>query len=132
MNRHDRILVIDHQPYWRDFYSEALKAAGFSVSSNDTYITPQNGPEDPDLVVLGCSSVGPDEQHLISQVLTGRKHVLVLATFLPWQVMRSLFLQGVDDVVDKPSNTSYLVNIVRDALNNITAQDSAREKEGIR
>jgi DNA-binding NtrC family response regulator len=111
-----RILVIDRQSYWLQFSAEVLTAAGFSVSSRATYpdvLSPQI-PEgkDADLVVLGCARVGAEEQTLIQQLLARGYHLLVLCAFLPWQDMRALFLQGVDDVADKPRNAPGLISIV--------------------
>ncbi|HZR38905.1 MAG TPA: hypothetical protein VFB12_02230 [Ktedonobacteraceae bacterium] len=119
------ILVIDHQAYWRQFSTDALSAAGYSVETLDTYtyLPPREKTSAekkmPDLVVLGCARVGPEEQELIALALTNRYHLLVLCSFLPWQEMRALFLQGVDDVVDKPYTSKYLVRIVKDAMEHV-------------
>src|SRR2546428_10040378 len=101
-----RILLIDHQLDWREASAHALKSVGFIVCTLDTYNYQASQDclkgEEPDLVVLGCVCVGPEEQRLITQILACKHHLLVLCVSLPWRVMRSLFLQGVDDVVDKP------------------------------
>ncbi len=125
MSKQQTILVLDHQDYWRDFSSQALQEAGFSVSVQDTdsYICPASefGDEPLDLVILGCTRVGPREERLISQFIQHKHHLLVLCSVLPWQMMRALFRQGVDDVVDKPFNPNGLVAVVNDALNTIAS-----------
>jgi|SRR5215469_11000805 len=114
------ILVIDHQAYWREISSSALKSVGFLVCTLDTYnyalpLDCFQG-QNPDMVVLGCAHIGPEEQKLITQILTHKHHLLVLSAHLPWQVMRSLFLQGVVDTADKPDDSISLINIVNQAL----------------
>src|SRR5438876_5600159 len=115
-----RILLIDHQSYWRKISTDALKKFGFAVNACETYnyLPSQEHVEDEnhDLIVLGCSCIGTEEQQLIDDVLAGKHHLLVLCTSLSWQTMRMLFLQGVDDIVDKPYNPAKLVKIVNQAL----------------
>ena len=93
MQKH--ILVIDRQNYWRELSVRALTEAGFSVRSLDNYdYPPSNGhleAYEPDLVVLGCASIGPDEQKVMANILEHKHHLLVLSTSLPWSVMRALF-----------------------------------------
>lgn len=132
-----RILLIDYHLYWREFSTRVLRSVGFSVCTLDTYnyIPPQdclNG-ENPDLVVLGCAQVGPEEQQLITRVLAHKHHLLVLCDFLPGQLMRSLFLQGVDDIVDKPYDPDYLITLVNEVLESLVPRNSyqAVEREGI-
>lgn len=121
------VLVIDHQPYWREFSTCVLRAAGFSAGALDNYndSSLQDGVkgEDPDLIILGCVCVGPEEQELIAQLLNDKHHLLVLCTYLPEQVMRSLFLQGVDDIVDKPFHSAALIKTVHQAFENIVSRE---------
>ncbi len=114
------ILLIDYQQYWRETATDALNSVGFLVCSVDSYnydlaLECLQGKK-PDLVVLGCMRIGLEEQSLITQVLAHKHHLLVLCVFLPWQVMRTLFVQGVDNVVDKTYNTAYLIDIVNETL----------------
>ena len=132
-----RILLIDHQYYWREISAHALKSVGFIVCTLDTYnyLLPQDclKGEDPDLVVLGCVRIGGEEQRLIAQILARKHHLLVLCDSLSWQVMRSLFLQGVDDIEDKPYDPAYMVYIVNQALESTVSRNSyqAVERNGV-
>jgi len=119
-SKHKRILIIDHQAYWRELSTQALEDVGFYVRTLATY---NQAPlqdclkgEKLDLVVLGCTRVGDEEQRLIAQVLSRRQHLLVLCVSLSLQIMRSLFLLGVDDIEDKPYNPERLITIVNQAL----------------
>jgi DNA-binding response OmpR family regulator len=131
-----RILLIDYQPYWREIFTQTLKSVGFSVCTLETYnySPPQDclQGEKPDLVVLGCAHIGPEEQQLITRILGHKHHILVLCDFLPWQEMRSLFLQGVDDITDKPYDPAYLVSIVIQTLESIVPHNGyqAVERDG--
>jgi DNA-binding response OmpR family regulator len=83
----------------------------------------QGNEQKPDLIIIGCSQVGKEEQTLIDQLLADQYHLLVVSTFLSRQMMRALFLQGVDDVADKPYNPDSLVDMVEDTLQSILARD---------
>ena len=115
-----RIVLIDHQPYWREISTNALRSSGFVVDICDTYnFLPEQEweeSENPDLVVLGCSGIRVEEQKLIDDVLAHNHHLLVLCTSLSWLTMRNLFLKGVHDIVDKPYNPASLVKIVNQTL----------------
>ncbi|MFL5655249.1 MAG: hypothetical protein ACJ8CB_13875 [Ktedonobacteraceae bacterium] len=115
-----RILLIDHQPYWREISTNALKNDGFTVGTLDNYnYLPSQEcveGENPDLIVLGCAHIETAEQQLIDYVLAHKHHLLVLCTSLSWQTMRKLFLKGVDDILDKPYNPAKLVEIVNEVL----------------
>jgi len=132
-----RILLIDRQLYWREAFAHALRSAGFIVCTLDTYnyVLPQDclKGEEPDLVVLGCVLIRPEEQMLITQILARKHHLLVLSVTLPWHIMRSLFLQGVDDVVDKPHNPATIVDFVNQMLESTVTFNSFRtvERNGI-
>jgi DNA-binding response OmpR family regulator len=132
-----RILLIDSQQHWRETATSALRSAGFSVCTLDSYncVLPHNclDGENPDLVVLGCNQIGPEEEELISQVLAHKRHLLVLCTSLSWQVMRSLFLQGVDDVADKPYYPDYVIVLVTVVLASLVPRNcyQAVERNGV-
>ena len=132
-----RILLIDHQPYWREISTNALRREGFTVGTLDTYnySLSQESVEGkkPDLVVLGCHQIETEEQKLIDDVLAHKHHLLVLCTFLSRQITRTLFLRGVDDIVDKPYNPTKLVKIVNEALESIPPRNryQAIERNGV-
>jgi DNA-binding NtrC family response regulator len=117
------ILLIDKQNSWRERSAHALRLAGFAVEALDTYTLPEallhHDDHRPDLVVLGCASVGPEEQSLINEVLLQQWHLLVLSTSLPWHTMRALFRVGANDVTDKPYDADLLVTTVNQALESI-------------
>jgi DNA-binding NtrC family response regulator len=116
------ILLIDKQTSWRERSHRALERAGFSVRSISDYTLPEQDDaqgDRPDLVVLGCASVGAAEHALIGQVLLRKLHLLVLSSSLPWHTMRALFRQGADDVTDKPYNADQLVATVHEAIESI-------------
>jgi DNA-binding NtrC family response regulator len=131
------IVLIDQQPYWRQIATEALKRVGFTVGVLDTYHypPPQHDLESgtPDLVVLGCSRIGTEEQQLIEKVLSQKHHLLVLCTSFSWQTVRTLFLQGVDDILDKPYNPMKLVKIVNHTLEATiySSQHTGAERKGV-
>lgn len=110
------ILLIDRQAYWRQISTDALEKVGFAVGALDTYDYTLTEGENPDLVLLGCARVGNEEQLLIDEMLAHKQHLLVCCTSFSGQTMRNLFLQGVDDIVDKPYNPISLVKIVWQAI----------------
>lgn len=118
------ILLIDKQHSWRERSAHALELAGFTVEALDSYRLPEellyHDRQRPDLVVLGCASVGPEEQSLINEVLLQQWHLLVLSTSLPWHTMRALFRVGANDVTDKPYDADVLVTTVNEALESIS------------
>lgn len=126
--RGKRILIIDHQKYWRELSAQALEAAGFTICEFDTYNYPLVGEcaalEPPDLVILGCTTIGPEEEALIQRVLADRRPLVVLSTSLSWLVAHSLFLAGVKDVADKPYDPGQLVTMVQQALHSTLPMDS--------
>jgi DNA-binding NtrC family response regulator len=119
-SQHKRILLIDHQSYWREFSRQALQSAGLYVHSFSTYnqkpLQKWIKGEKPDLIILGCVRIGDEERRLIRLVLDHRQHLLVLSASLPLRIMRALFLMGVDDIVDKTYDAKYLVQIVDEVL----------------
>jgi len=127
------ILLIDHQPYWREFSSQALQAVGFCVHTLGSYkqkpLRKSLKKSKPRLIVLGCSQIGDEEQRLIRMILDRKQHLLVLSTFLSLRIMRALFLQGVDDIIDKPYNAEHLVQLVNEVLANTAPRNSYQAVE---
>jgi DNA-binding NtrC family response regulator len=128
-----RILVIEKQDHWRELAVKALKHAGYEVRSLDTYTYPAPGGNGthatPDLVILGCPSIGAEERDLVDRSIRHKDHLLVLSTSLPWDDMHALFLQGVEDATEKPYDPDYLVAIVEDVLETILPRSSYRAME---
>ena len=128
-----RIVLIDRQRYWRDLFARALTSIGYFVCVLETYhyIVPFDCLQgaNPNLVILDCPQVNTAEQKLIKQILMHKHHLLVLCSSPSWQMMRALFLQGVDDVVEKPYNPEYFVHTVDQVLASITPLNSYQEVE---
>jgi DNA-binding NtrC family response regulator len=118
-----KIVVIDRQHSWLERSARALRKEGFAVKTLDHYnYPPSDAAADapPRLVVLGCASVGPDEQELINRIIAHKDHVLVLSTSLPWNVQRELFLHGVADATDKPYDASGVIVTVNQVLDSLS------------
>jgi DNA-binding response OmpR family regulator len=126
--RPKRVLIIDVLDYWRQLSVKALEKAGFSAHTLSSYDYPpsasQTQEEIPDLVILGCAHISPEEKQLIKRVLKREQRLLVLSTSLSTKVMRTLFLAGVDDVVNKPYDPDRLVSIVEQALQSTSVLNS--------
>jgi DNA-binding response OmpR family regulator len=139
MNPHGskHILLIDSQQYWRESTTSALRSAGFSVNQHDMYncVPPHNSMdgENPDLIVLGCNQIGPEEEDTINHILAQKHHLLVLCAFLPLQMMRSLFLRGVDDIADKPDDPHKVIVLVTVVLASLVPRNcyQAVERNGV-
>ena len=116
------IVVIDHQPYWREFATATLQAAGYAVSSYACYdevLPPQQDEQEISLVLLGCSRLECEERLLITRLLARGQHVIVFVSSLSTQVMRVLFIRGVEDAVDRTYDPEELVDVVAQALERI-------------
>ena len=100
-----------------------LKDEGYSVEGSSNYLDHSLRQTNPDLIILGCARVGSEELQFIKQLLLEKHHLLVLSAYLPKSVMRSLFMQGVDDIVDKPYSSNALVQIVREVLDTIAQHE---------
>jgi DNA-binding response OmpR family regulator len=113
------VFLIDRQVTWRHRSTQALEAHGYAVHALESYEYPladTNGiQQPPDLVVLGCASVGYEEQQLIQRIVENRHPLLVLCSLLSSQLMRMLFLAGAKDVAIKPYDGDGLVAIVSEA-----------------
>jgi DNA-binding response OmpR family regulator len=118
--RRIRLLIIDKQDYWRELSASALRSVDYDVNTQPNYTFPPPGGEwvegYPDLVILGCARVGPAEMDLIKTILEREAHLLVLSTSLSWQMMRTIFLAGADDVEGKSYDPTRLIHVVKEAL----------------
>jgi DNA-binding response OmpR family regulator len=126
-----RILIVDRQNYWRQTAAEVLAEKGCQVLTLDHYdyapTTAYFNDHPPDLIILGCATITREEHVFIQKVLEDNCHLLVLCLSLPWTDMRALFLAGADDVADKTYDPVRLVDIVRDAFENVSARQSEDE-----
>ena len=117
----------EHSRFPKDVYESKMLPRQEQAFTTAHYREEEGGNRDlpleqrPDLIIVGCTQVGQEEQILIEHLLTAQHHLLVVCTFLPRQVMRSLFLQGVDDVTDKPYTSTDLITIVQNVLQSIRA-----------
>lgn len=115
-----RILIIDTQRYWRELATSVLRDQGFRVCDLATYSSFPDAQcfqgEKPDLVVLGCATVGPGEKDLIARIQHQHYTLLVLCTILSSELIRSLFLQKVDDIAEKSYHPGQLIQTLRRAI----------------
>ncbi len=113
------VFLIDQQATWRNRSANALEAHGYAVRVLGSYEYPlpdANGiMQQPDLVVLGCATIGPEEQQLIERVVENQHPLVVLCSLLSSQLMRMLFLAGAKDVAVKPHDETDLLAIVSEA-----------------
>ena len=125
------ILVLDRQSYWREFATETLRSAGHPVSALASYDEAPTAQEErkgqtATLVLLGCPAIEREERLLIARLLVRGHYVIAFATSLPIQVMRTLFIKGVEDAVDKTYDAAELVDIVEQALERIAERKHAQ------
>ncbi len=126
-SKSQRILIIDHQDYWREITAKVLKDSGFLVRVLNNYdyspsIDIEGGA--PDLIVLGCASIKREERELIEKILANKIHLLVFSASLPWGDMRNVFLTGADDITDKSYDPQRLVITIKEAFTSISARNS--------
>lgn len=122
-----KVLVIDKLEHWRKLSHSTLKMAGFKVRVLDNYscpLSPEFNNTSVDLIILGCACIGAEELKFIARVRLNQLRLLVLCTFLRLRVMRLLFLQGVDDVAEKPFNPKQLLEVVDHSIQNIAARSA--------
>ena len=137
LSKTKQVLIIDKQSFWRDKARKALIGKGYRVQTCNNYdYDPSHGyfPEGPpDLVILGCPNLKYEERALIDKVLADHRHLVVFCSSLPWGDMRTLFMAGADDVVDKPYDSARVVTIVEEAFANMGNSNSFRpgERKGV-
>jgi DNA-binding NtrC family response regulator len=116
------LLIIDRYPYWLTFAANTLQMAGYRVYTINSYedILPElSKGQTFNLVILGCANVALAERLLITHLLTQHLHLIVLAKTLPSGMIRTLFLQGVDDVVEKTHDSTRLLSYVDQVIQRI-------------
>lgn len=123
------IFVIDRQAYWRDLTTEALRSSGYIVVPYADY------DEEPPLAqegqgfalaLLGCRAVESEERQLVARLLAQKHAVIVLASSFSIQVMRALFIKGVEDVVDRTYDADEIVQIVEQTLERLATRKRLR------
>lgn len=70
----------------------------------------------PELTILYCSQMSSDEYNLIQSILTKSLRVVVQCPDLPWGDMRRLFLHGVSDATDDPTNPNALFELIDNSI----------------
>jgi len=120
--KNKRILIIDHQKYWRELLADTLAEADSQVTLLEDYDYQTEAPyfasgKAPDLVIIGCVRIGPEERELFHRVLEDGLHLMVFSTLLPTDEMRELFREGAEDVADKTYDKKRLVNAVEEVFN---------------
>lgn len=122
-----RVLIVDEDPYWRDFSAAALKKKGFAVETSTNLDLLENHlAEGPDIVVLGFAAVGERELGAVNAMLdrSTDRRVLVFSTSLPLKTVRQLFRLGATDVTPKLFAPDELVGLVVEELEEEAAESS--------
>jgi DNA-binding NtrC family response regulator len=130
------LLIIDCQTYWHTFAANVLQVAGYDVQTLESYedVLPEVEKRRTfNLVILGCSNVAVSERLLITHLLAQHLHLIVLANTLTSTMIRALFLQGVDDAVEKTHDGAYLLSCIDQALERIAwrKQHQFLERRGV-
>lgn len=122
VRQHSSLLIIDRYTYWLTFAANTLRMAGHRVYTLESYedVLPElERRQTFNLVILGCANVAAAERRLITHLLTQRLHLVVLANTLTSETIRTLFLQGVDDVVEKTYDSARLLSYVDQVMQRI-------------
>ncbi len=125
---HMKIVVIDLQSYWRDYSAETLRSAGHQIRTLQSYqeaLQLSRERTSWDLILLGCAHVTQEEQRLVAHLIAQQQAVIVLATALSLQDLRSLFLQGARDVADKTYDPAELLTIVAQAQEQLAQRENS-------
>jgi DNA-binding NtrC family response regulator len=136
LRQHNTLLVIDHQTYWHTFAANALQVTGYHVQTLQSYedVLPElEKGQVFNLVILGCTNVDVPERLLIAHLLRRHLHLIVLANVLTSAMIRTLFLQGVEDVVEKTHDGTHLLFYVDQAIERIASREKHHfsEKRGV-
>jgi DNA-binding NtrC family response regulator len=120
--KNKRILVIDRQKYWRELVADTLAETDYQVTLLDDYNYDTEAAyftdgKTPDLVIMGCVRIGPEERELIHRILEDGLHLMVFSSLLPAAEMRDLFREGAEDVADKTYDQERLVTAVEEVFN---------------
>ena len=135
--KNKRILIIDRQRYWRELLAGTLAEVDSQVTLLDDYdyrteATYFESGKPPDLVIIGCVRIGPEERELFHRILEDGLHLMVFSTLLPTDEMRELFREGAEDVTDKTYDRDRLVNAVEGVFNAWEGDSYRRaEKKGL-
>lgn len=117
------LLIIDHQAYWHTFAANALQSTGYHVQTLASYedVLPElEKGQIFNLIILGCTDVNVPERLLITHLLAQHLHLIVFASRLTSTMIRALFLQGVNDVVEKTHGKTLLLSYVDQAIERIS------------
>jgi len=119
------ILIIDQEPEWGGFFSDALKANDLIVHSASriedaiSFLSTESGSK-PDLILVDATFVEKDENGITSLIRIAKdqkKPVIILFATEPTnQKLRNSFQLGVSDCVRRPVNEDSLLMIVNQAL----------------
>jgi DNA-binding response OmpR family regulator len=112
------VVLIERQDFWRRRCASALQERGYSVLQFATYDVEGRlpSPAATDLVVLGCTTVGPAEVCLIGEIRRLREPVLLVCTLAEPRAVRAGFTAGAGDVVERCYDAAGMVATVDRAL----------------
>lgn len=122
------ILIIDRQNSWREEAAAALGSSGYIVYTQDRYEYPVSITQKPDLIIFGCVRIRREERRFIKKLMMDKQHLLVLSSSLPWSLVRPLFLEGVEDVTEKPYQKDRILKAVEEVFYNMSPKDAFHER----
>ena len=77
-----KVLVLDQQEYWREFAERSLEVSNFVIVNRadprHLGVFRYTSIYRPDLVILGCVAIGPEELSTIEHILAHQQPLLVL------------------------------------------------------
>lgn len=121
------ILIIDRQNSWREAAATALRSSGYMVYTQDKYDS-EFIIDSPDLIIFGCVRIRSAERRFIKKLMVNKLHLLVLSSSLPWSLVRPLFLDGVEDVTEKPYQKDRILKAVEEVFDNMSPKDAFHER----
>lgn len=122
------VWVLDRLGHWRHRFARELQAAGYRVRHIESYDVPSGKPA-PDLVVLGCARVGPEERELVARFVERDVPIVVISSQLREAESRRLFHLGALDVGPRPRSVGDLVKIVSQALASVLRRRNQTEPQ---
>lgn len=113
------IIVVDELRNWRRFATSVLRKAGMDVTSM-TFTQFEDRLSNPNcLVIIGIDKLTENEMARIKRATDLGHTILVLATSLSTQDMRTLFHTGIYDSAPKPFDESTLINTVGESIQSL-------------
>ncbi len=122
------VWVLDRLSHRRLRVARDLEAAGYRVEQSGSYDVFPNGAV-PDLVVLGCARVGPEERALVARFVEWAVPIVVTSSHLSEEESRGLFHLGARDVGPRPQSVGDVLEIVSKALASVLRRQGQAEPQ---